>query len=232
MNERDMTSRSFIIPDDGLTGFDSVIGFLPSGDKMQSERVYAFELGVRSEVSDDVTVDFAAFYNDFSNLRTDEAVAPIVLSPTETFFGSIAKNNGSGIVRGAEVAVQVDVSEDTELEVQYTYINMDLQKKAKSGDFFFLTLDDDPPHSILNIIAHHDIDDEWSVDGFLLYVDDIPTPDLNLDSYWRGDVRVSWRPDSQSEYAFGLQNLFHDGEVETGANAMEAAAYVKATKNY
>ncbi|GJM20760.1 MAG: TonB-dependent receptor [Planctomycetota bacterium] len=225
--ERDGYIASF-----GLPGFnpgdpDTLFAYVPGPD-FDNEELIAYEIGFRSQVTDDFSVDVAAYYNEYDSLGTEELGADIPIDATSVLAPFVAENKGSGIGKGVEVSAEWIASESWELEGSYTYLDLALDIDDDSTDFFFPSIDNNPPQDIFHLRSHHELSDMWELDWLLFYTSALKGQ--GIDSAYRGDVRVGWHPDEATEIAFGLRNLLHEGDAESaGGNEIEPEGYVRGT---
>jgi len=189
--------------------------FFIGNDEFETEELLAYELGVRTRIDDRVTVDLAAFYNDYDNLQTFEDPDGTILT-----YG----NQGRAIARGFEAGIDYDVCESLRLRGTYTYFEMDFEADASSFVVDSIDARDElvPVHHA-GLRAYYDIADDWNLDGAIYYVDRLPY--FDVDSYVRVDMRLAWRPRPGTEFSIGIQNANDPSHPEAGANEIERAVY-------
>lgn len=227
--ERDGFIAALGLPDDGVQGFDGLVAFVPGKD-MQSEKLTAYELGWRARTDDDITVDLAAFYHDYRKLGTDEWTTPTLYPPTTVLFPLEAMNTMEGYVRGAELAVEWNATDDWSLTTGYTYLDVYFNAHNASTALNLKDNEKNEPQGVFLLRSYHDLDEQWELDWMLFHVDELVG--TGVPSYWKGDVRLGYRPDEQTEISLGVVNLFHDGGQESAQAAVEAAAYLRATRRF
>lgn len=225
--ERDGYIAAFGVPGANPGDPDTLFAFVP-GPEFDSEVLYAYELGFRSQVTERFGIDIAAYYNDYDDLGTEELGADIPIDATSVLAPFVAENNGQGIGKGVEVAAEWIASDSWELEAAYTYIDLALKIDDDSNDIFFADQANAPPQDIYHLRSHHELSERWELDWLLWYTSELQ--DAGIDSAYRGDVRVGWHPNETTEIAFGLRNLLHDGDAESaGGNEIETEAYLRGT---
>ena len=216
-------------------GFDSVFT-LVGNSGVQQEQLIAWEAGWRARLAERFWVDLAAFYNDYDDGITTAVGAPVPLSPTQLMFPLIPVNNGDEIARGLELATTWEVDEDWQLRTSYSWLDVHAARMDDSDSIPSEVAEGTAPENMALLQSHHELVEHWDLDVNLFYVDELPANGVG--SYWRGDVRVGYRPDEASEWTLGVQNLFHDGDIEwdgefLGAeSAPQTAAYVKYTRRF
>lgn len=227
--ERDGYIPIIGFPGGGFTpGNDLVLAFAPGRD-FDVEKLKAYELGYRTQFDNGVVVDIATYYHDYDNLATEEDGA-IVTQGTLDIFPLIASNKMEGVVKGVELAVDVPVSDTWDVHTSWTHTKVDFNVDNDSTDPFAEGSEDNEPDNLFHFRSHHQVDDQWDVDWLLYYADSLRARDVR--SWWRGDIRVGYRPDETTEYSAGVQNLFHVHEQETDGQRMELAWYLKALKRF
>lgn len=209
-------------------GNDLLVAFAPGKD-FDVEEVKAYELGYRTRCEDGAVLDVTAFYHDYDNLATEED-GPLVTQGTLDIFPLVADNKMEGFVRGVELAVDLPISEGWDMHTSWTHLDVGFNVDNDSTDPFAEGTEDNEPDNIFHLRSHHEVDDQWQVDWLLYYADRLKARDVA--SWWRGDIRVGYRPDETTEFSAGVQNLFHHNEQETDGQRMELAWYLKAVKRF
>ncbi len=216
-------------------GFDSV--FTLVGDSgVQQEELIAWEAGWRAQLASRFWIDLAAYYNDYNDGITSQIGDPVPLSPTQLMFPVIPVNNGDEIARGLELATTWEVSDDWQLRTGYAWLDVRAARDDDSDSSPDEGVEGTAPENMAQVRSHHELAEDWDLDLDLFYVDDLPA--IDVASYWRGDVRVAWRPEDRTEWTLGVQNLFHDGDLEWDGeflgseSAPQTAVYVKYTRRF
>ena len=204
------------------------------GDRgTESEELAAYELGYRVKVTDRLSLDVAAFYNDYRNLITAEAGAPFMEmspAPPHLIIPLVYDNKMDGETYGVEVAAECDVTERWKLRAGYSFLNVRLHPHSSSTDTRCEEAERRSPHNQFHIRSFLDLPGNLELDTALYYVDSLPTCDVG--SYVRVDARLAWRPRDGLEVALTLQNLLDAQHREfterTGTQAREfqRAAYL------
>ncbi len=216
-------------------GFDSVFT-LVGNSSVQQEQLVAWEAGWRARLADSWWIDLAAYYNDYDDGITTAVGTPVPLSPTQLMFPLVPVNNGDELARGFELATTWDVDTDWQLRAGYAWLDVHAAREDDSDSAPAETAEGNAPENMAQVRSHHALAERWDLDIDLFHVDDLPS--IDVASYWRGDVRVGYRPDDATEWSFAVQNLFHDGDLEwdeefLGAeSAPQTAVYVKYTRRF
>lgn len=227
--------RDGLIPALGLPGFgftpgtDLVFTFVPSAD-FQSESLIAYEAGYRFRDEDSFQADVAVYYHDYDHLATLED-GPIFQADANTWQWSLVDDNKMhGFTRGVEFSADWQADSDWDLHGSWTYMEVGFETDNDSTDPFIESTEDNEPRNIFHLRSHHVVDDQWELDWLLFYVDRLTNQ--GVPSFWRGDVRVGYQPDEQTDFSFGVQNLFHDGEPESNLSNVELNYYLKLVRRF
>ncbi|MCP4002768.1 MAG: TonB-dependent receptor [bacterium] len=195
-----------------------------AGRKNQSsEYTFSYELGYRTQPIPSLSFDLATFYNVLEN-GSSFAASPT--NPAALSFDNTAELH----FYGGELAAQWQARRWARLKGSYTFFRTGRQNYTDAA----------PAHKF-QIQSYVDLPWDLELDSWLSYygrTDSPTTTDTDMDSRWRLDVRLGWKPMEQLELSLVGQNLLHD-EVEeldsftesggTGAMEVERSFYAKAT---
>jgi len=202
-----------------------------------SERLYAFEAGWRATFFERVTLDIAAFYNDYDSLEGFTPGALVVTSlPPGPFTATqpiLLDNSGKGETWGAELDLRADLTDWWRVILAYTYLNsVDATDPTHTGvirsqlDLPFDLELDAALFLVSNTFQHTD------PGGFAI------APRGPVPSYERLDLRLGWRPNENFEISLVGQNLTDDRHPETApelgiaATEVQRSYYGKVTFRY
>lgn len=186
-----------------------------------SEEVIAYEAGWRRRFGDDIDVDVAAFYNDYSELLTF------------TPFRALG-NDGSGQVYGAEISTTWRVADNLKLFGGWTWARVHLDGDA-IGD------NTDSPEQQLSLRGTWDLTDDVSFNLMAFYTDLLGATGINdfgiVAPDWRLDASVQWRVDDGIDLMFGVQDALDSGELEFGTGLsrtveIERRVFARATLRF
>src|SRR6266481_5548373 len=122
----------------GLAAPTPLTFFRIIGDrKFSSESLIGYEAGYRSLVGPKFHVDVAAFYNNYDHLLSVEPGAPFSESsppPPHTVIPLFFRNGLQGRTAGFEIAPDWTPTRIWRLRGSYSYLHIDLEKKATSLD--------------------------------------------------------------------------------------------------
>ncbi len=179
--------------------------FVVGSAEFESETVIAYELGYRTQLRDNLSLDTAVYYNQYDKLRgiNNAAAVPEV------------SNEGEGHGHGLEVSALWVVDPDWRLRFGYNYQKLKIRAKSGSTDTSIVGLDRNDPHHQFLLNSSMDLRDNWTLDGTLRFVGGLP--DQNVDSYTELDLRLGWQYRPNIEFALVGRNLLHSSHVEFGS---------------
>ena len=193
--------------------FDTVLGCTPGttlrigSRSLDSEKVIAYEWGLRAWTAEQLTADLALFYNTYTDLRSTESTPP----PLGSFDNKLEADS-----YGAEVSVAWAPLSWVSVRPFYAFLEIDADPDADSTDANTgENLEGGSPshsaglHLALNPLSN------VTVDAFARYVDDLPRP--QVPSYTELNLRLGWRPLPGLELALVGADLLDDSHAEAGA---------------
>lgn len=212
--EQDARINLAVIPSDqGLPVVSAGFG----NDKFSSERLMAYEVGLRSQPLRHVSLDVAAFYNDYSRLRTFEPGEPALELdplPPHILVPFRIDNLMEGETYGVEIAPKLTITSFWRLSASYTFLEAHLRLLPGSHDTFSASAEGDSPHNQFHLRSFLDLPYRLQLDTALYYVDSVSNQ--SIPSYVRVDARVGWNPVETVEVSVVAQNLFNGRHQEAG----------------
>lgn len=207
----------------GPPAFTPTVIAIQGNPDFESEELLAFEVGYRTQASHEVSVDVAVFYNDYDNLGTQEPVMPVPeFSPSpHLLIAQTFDNNMEGKVYGVEMVSRWQVSNDWQLSVNYSRLEMKLRVDSSSADL--LTANEEEgrsPQNQVNLQSHLRISNRIELDVAINYVGKLKTD--SIPAFTRVDLRLGWRPVDKLEIGFVAQNILDDHHPE--ANSPDVVA--------
>lgn len=184
----------------------------------KSEEVLAYELGYRSQVTDDLSTDLAVFYNDYDRLRV---LVPQTAAPP--FLPLLAQNRMSAKTYGVEWSNTWRATKRWQLYGAYTFLNMEL-KRDKGISFTAEAAEHQSPQNQVYLKSSWDLPHDFEFDLMGRYVSRLSgfnlTGAAGLANYIRAyvsmDARLGWRPGKNWELELVGQNLLDDSHPEFG----------------
>ena len=221
----------------GLAAPTPLTFFRIIGDrKFSSESLIGYEAGYRSLVGLKFHVDIAAFYNNYDHLLSIETGAPFSESsppPPHTVIPFFFRNGLLGHTAGFEIAPDWTPTRTWRLRGSYSYLHIDLDKKASSSDTSSAnSIQESSPHHQVAIQSSLDLPKKLEFDQTFRYVSSLPAQLVR--AYTTADVRFSWHATRSLDVSVVGQNLFQPHHAEFGGDpgplvGIERSAYIKLT---
>lgn len=187
-----------------------------------SERLLAYELGYRRQVSPALALDLATFLNRYRGLASLE-MGDSFIDPDDgrEVVPILTANLTDGRALGAEALVSYSPNASWRLTASYSYLDLDIDPRGMDinrGQF----LDGSTPRHQLGLRAAVDIG-PLQLDAFLRHVSRIRRdPQIvtgeGIKGYTDLDLRLAYSH-RQLELVLALQNLLHHDRLEFGAPA-------------
>ena len=187
---------------------------------LQSEEMYALEVGLRKQLSKTFTLDAAAYYNRYDDLRslefvsTSPALTPPFFLPATSFVwvANQFSNKMRGTSYGLELSGDWRVQHNFHLKLGYSWHQLDLELEDSSSDTRSLATEDYSPSHQLTLQALWNISKNLELDTSIYYVDRLKNQDVP--AYTRMDIRLGWQPSEDIETSLVVQNLLDERHPE------------------
>ncbi len=184
----------------------------------ESETMLAYEIGWRAALTENLSVDAAAFYNDYHRLRSLEPTG-FSLGPPPT--ASVYLANGlTGDSYGAELSATwrpAFAQNRWRLTPAYSFLKMNLHPRAGSSDTTSAAQSEgQSPQNQFSMRSSLDLPGGVTADAALRFVDSLKFPQqgVSLGSYWELDARLAWRINPHLEISLVGHNLLHGEHQE------------------
>lgn len=213
-------SRAVRIPDISAQDIQLVIAPLAPntflarlGDSTnQVEKLIAYELGYRIQPQSNMSLDLAAFYNDYDQLFLG-AAGPVVngVSPVlgaYTLITAVPVNAGSAHSWGVEGSAKWNPVQNLELAAGYTL----LQISFDQADPFGFSFHGKTPQQQFNLRSTVQLPHDVEFNTTMYYVDSLES--LGVGHYTRLDTRLAWKPVPALELSVVGQNLLDTSHQE------------------
>ncbi len=189
----------------------------------ESEEVISYEMGYRTTMIDQLSVDFTAFYNRYDNLRS-------VLIGTPVFNGGLVSqpltfiNNNQVQSYGLEIATVWQMKPWLRWDIHYSLLKMDF-----SNHDAFEEIGQSPQQrvslrSVISPLENIDLDilfryvDRTTVVGTV--------KPIVINDYSSLDIRLAWRPKTDLELSLVGQNLLAAQHQEYTSAAFSPAVAI------
>jgi iron complex outermembrane receptor protein len=221
-------------------GEDGFSGFTPTGnpsfvsivgsESYQSEKLTAYELGYRGDVSNNLFFDVSAFYNDYDDLRTGQAsvgAPPIIIA---------TGNNGYGETYGIETYAVWGVTDKWDLKPSYTLLLQNFHLNSGSNDTILEHDEERSPENQFSLGSYYKVTKDVNWDSNLYYVSNLhyyanggTGPRTKIDGYARLDSQVRWNVMKDVELSLIGQNLLDDKHLEFDETLYSQASEISRT---
>jgi iron complex outermembrane receptor protein len=185
-------------------------------DDFRSEEVVSWEAGWKVQLGDRVSLDLAGFYNQYDELRSQEAEAPIViLDPTDPRIElpNRLANGLSGTTTGTTLSVLWVPRPGWRFEIGYSFLEIDLQADRDSVDVSTAdSIAGSSPDGMASVEAYLDLRDDLELFAHVRYVDELP--EQGVDEILALDLGLTWRPTSRIEISVVGRDLFEEKHAE------------------
>jgi iron complex outermembrane receptor protein len=192
------------------------------GDRdVKAESLLAYEVGYRVLPTPWLSLDLAAFYNIYDDLRTSEPGVPFFESrppAPRLVFPFRTANRMDGEIYGVELATNWAVTDRWRLGLGYSWLQVQLHRDPSSSDAAAENAEGDSPEHQFKVRSYLDLPYRLQFDVALYYVDKLAN--RQVPSYTRVDARLAWHPTEALEVSLGLQNLFDDRHREFGPSLL------------
>jgi iron complex outermembrane recepter protein len=200
-----------------------------------AEDLTAFEIGYRSLLKDNLSMDVTVFYNIYDDLRDSQPATPfpdMSVVPPVLILPAVIENIMDGETFGVELAFDYRPVAWWTLKFAYTFLKIQLD-----SDSMITQADADEggsPRNQLSLRSSMDCIGNVEFDFWTRYVDSLSAQDI--DSYITLDARLAWTPKKNVELALIGQNLFDRSHPEfvpqflqTTPTEVERGVYLKIT---
>lgn len=206
---------------DNLSLISSTLSSVPAFIKLNgdthadSEELWAFEMGYRTQWTERLSTDLALFRNHYDNLVTNQTGSATTGSGggfgTFVVIPVTPVNLGKGRTWGIEMANTWQVDNAWKMTANYTLLQLDLS----GGDSSFVTTEGKSPEHQFSLRSSYNISNTLEFDAMAYYVNDIkPTATISIPQYTRLDLRLGWKPLQDMELSVVGQNLLDDRHGE------------------
>ncbi|HTA51247.1 MAG TPA: TonB-dependent receptor [Candidatus Acidoferrum sp.] len=205
---------------------------------VDDESLIAYEFGYRASIRDRLSVDFAAYYNDYNHQETDEPETPFfenTPAPPHLVIPSTFENLMHGEASGFEISANWKPLNRWTLSPGYAFegIHMHTDPTSKDTTSAALAEGSSPVHSA-QLRSHVTLWRSLTWDASTYFVDRLRDP--VIPSYTRFDTQLSWKFGERGTFSLVGQNLlkdhheeFFDATSSTRTTEMKRSAFAKFT---
>ncbi|RPI56863.1 MAG: TonB-dependent receptor [Acidobacteria bacterium] len=179
------------------------------GDRdFRPEHLTAYETGARFTTRGNASIEASFFYNDYDDLRSQEATPLITLA-----------NLYDGHTTGVELAGDVQLLERWLVHASYTGQRVALAPLPGSRDTTNALLEADDPAHMFSVRSYVNLPGDFELDGFFRAVGKLRAS--KLPGYEELDARFAWHASDRLELAIVGRDLLHSRHAEFAGGAVE-----------
>jgi iron complex outermembrane receptor protein len=227
-----------------LRGFSQISSPLPivlqqGSGQVDAERVVTFEAGIKHRFSEFLSVDVAAFRNEYDRLRTAQLVPPtcapnggvapacLLSSPPGSvqylIENSPVGNRTDGNGQGVELAIDWMPVGPLRLQGALTVFKSMTEANYAAGEFE-TDRDSGTPRMQWSLTALWNAGRNTDLTLGLRQVDKTsPAIGIGVEGYTELDARLAWHPRTNLELAIHGRNLLHDRHQEYASELLDIA---------
>ncbi len=186
---------------------------LEGSSNFESEKVIAYELGYRAQLSARGSLSLSTYFNDYDDVRST-SITPATIIPL--YF----QNNLEGHTYGAELSGNYQILDNWSLHAGYDLLQERLHVKPGQFDLDNALNETSDPQQQISLRSSATIREHVELDASVRWVDSLRTnngPTVGLvPSYFSLDTRLAWHNSKGLELSLVGQNLLQPRHVEYG----------------
>lgn len=204
---------------------------LVGNPSLKSEILWAYELGYRIQVTPQLNIDAATFYNKYDGLIAPNTVRDFVPAQPVGLAQIPWVNLLHGESHGGELAVQFSPRDTWRLTANYSLLRAHL--RGSTPDDLAQREHSSPEHQA-SLRVSHDFSPQLHFDSQLRYVSSIDS----APAYFTADVRVAYELSKHWEFSLVGQNLLDRSHAEQAplpgsiSSEVRRGAYAKFTGRF
>ena len=175
-----------------------------------SEDLLAYEIGYRVKLHARLSIDWAAFYNEYDHLyNVIQLPVEIAFSPASQPYLvlPITDNNALfGETYGGEMTATWQPLDLWRLRANYTFLEMNLHTRGPVGSFTEESEGDSPQHQV-SVWSDIDLGRHWEWGMGVRFVDRLWAQ--KVPSYTEMDTRLAWKPTPNCELSIVGRNFLN-----------------------
>jgi iron complex outermembrane recepter protein len=226
-SDRDIRVNDSVFP--GPNGLPILVSIFGSPDR-QNENLNAFEVGYRTEIAKQISIDATVFYNVYNDLVSVEPGTPFLETdppPLHLVAPNVLGNLLHGETHGVELSVNWKATRRWTLSPGYSFLAMHLHEDATGQDFTTISgTQGGFPSQQAQLRSHLELSNHWQWNASAHFVGRLPAP--AVPSYTRLDTNVIWQPRKEFSISLVGQNLVSDHHLEyLGPDQTEQSILIK-----
>ena len=210
----------------GINADPPVIIYAEGQRNFDSEKLLAYEIGYRALLSERFSMDLAAYYHDYDDLRSAK-LDPVPL-PTPPFPPGTVRtpfgNDTEAIGYGVELGGNWNVTDHWAVSSWYTLMKLDVDADPANADVVDKGQEHDTPTNQVHFRSRLNLPWHLEFDTHLFYVGEVSHQQAG--EYTRLDLRLGWRPIESVELSVAGQNLTERRHQEFGSGLFSVSSNV------
>jgi len=176
-----------------------------SNEDFKAEKMISYEAGYRNRSFSKVELDLSVFRNEYDNVRTFEL--------NTSKFQYELFNKAEARTFGLNSSANISATDNWNLTFGYSYIDVDINFDKDSKDTLSKFDAGVSPRHQFQVQSRLNLTKDIDFDAGFYYVDALKT--VNIESYYRTDLRIAYRPIKNLELSLVGQKLFYPDTRET-----------------
>ncbi|HYL61397.1 MAG TPA: TonB-dependent receptor [Candidatus Methylomirabilis sp.] len=206
----------------GAPGGTPVLLRLLGNPNFKDEQLISYEAGYRTVVTSRLSIDLAAYVDDWDNAQTTE--------PSSSFFEAspapphevqtlVYENLMYGEAHGIEIAANWKLKDSWSISSGFEYADQHLHTRANSRDTLTAEfVQESTPHHSAQLRSHVDLRRGLAWDASAYFVNPLanqgPLGNVRIPAYTRLDTGLTWKPLERFSVSVVGQNLLKDHHME------------------
>jgi len=234
--EVEVRANQQVLPGPG--GMPILVSFF--GVPERNENVLATEIGYRTQISQDLSLDLTGFYDSYSNIISSEQGPPFVefTPPLHLVLPITPGNLLHGEGHGAEMFLNWKVISRWTLSPGFSFLRLHLHVAPTSNDTTTVpSVEGSSPREQAQLRSHIELSKRWAWDASAYFVGRLPAE--RIPSYTRLDTSLTWRASDGLSFRLVGQNLLLDHHLEFDdpsqivvSSLIKRSAYAEFTWHY
>lgn len=188
---------------------------------LKTEQLIGYEAGYRTQINNNVFVDFTAFYNTYNDLQGYGPPFPALAAtppPAHLFFVLPYANVIEGSTVGTEIAPNWKITHWWQVRGSYSFLHMHLKDKPGFTDVGNLLSSylGSSPSSLVGFQSLFNLPKHFELDAMYRYSSALPAQGVG--AYSSADVRMGWRGGEGLDFSVIGQNLLQPSHNEFGGD--------------
>lgn len=193
-----------------------IVSTLQGNNHFNSEKLIAYELGYRRQISSQASIDLTGFINDYSQLR-DLSFGAFTLTtglPRQLLAPVSFNNQASALTYGFESSIDWRPRDNWRLQSSYSFLNMHINSNEflKERDPTTGGADKISARHLLSLRSNYDISERLQFNLWLRYTSNIAF--YHIPSFVTMDAKLIFKPSKSTELFLVGQNLFSQHHQE------------------